>query len=108
MRNPAEDSGVEPKTSEASSSSSDSLKTMTTRRKNATKGVEVRDRTELMERIKRGESPTWIPSKAVGRTLSDIVFLKGRFLFNVVKMEFWRVHSLFSASQNAVKLFLYA
>lgn len=25
------------------------------------------DRTELMERIKRGESPTWIPNQAVSR-----------------------------------------
>lgn len=26
------------------------------------------DRAELIERIKRGESPTWVPNKAVSRT----------------------------------------
>lgn len=29
------------------------------------------DRAELMERIKRGESPTWIPNQAVSRPWSD-------------------------------------
>lgn len=28
------------------------------------------DRAELMERIKRGESPTWIPNQAVSRPWS--------------------------------------
>ena len=32
--------------------------------KNA-RGACTSDRTELMERIKKGESPTWVPSKAV-------------------------------------------
>lgn len=30
------------------------------------------DRAELIERIKRGESPTWIPSQAVSHSLLEI------------------------------------
>ena len=29
-------------------------------------GVETSDRQDLMERLKRGESPTWVPNRKVG------------------------------------------
>ena len=70
MRNPAEGGVGEVEMENASSSggsrSNENARMSGVRKKTTAKGVEVRDRAELMERIKRGESPTWIPSKAVG------------------------------------------
>ena len=65
MRNPAQHEGGEAKVEKAGSSSNENLRVVGMKKRVMGKGVEVRDRAELMERIKRGESPTWIPSKAV-------------------------------------------
>ncbi len=37
----------------------------------ASKRMQTSDREELMERIKRGESPTWVPSRAVSKLLGQ-------------------------------------
>lgn len=34
--------------------------------------LETSDRAELIERIKRGESPTWVPSKTVSQIISSL------------------------------------
>ena len=38
------------------------------------------DRAELMERIKRGESPTWIPNQAVSRPWSYFPYMHSGYL----------------------------
>lgn len=35
-------------------------------------GARTSDRAELIERIKRGESPTWVPNRAVSKWLSSM------------------------------------
>ena len=83
MRNPTKDYGgkadMDEKNSIGGSRANENLRMLGVRKKPMGKGVEVRDRTELMERIKRGESPTWIPSKAVGILHLDVFsgFLAG-------------------------------
>lgn len=38
---------------------------LTSQEQTASSGVETSDRAELIERLKRGESPTWVPNRTV-------------------------------------------
>ena len=55
----------------------------------ATDRIETSDRGELIERIKRGESPTWVPTRAVSAFSLYITVDNSLLCFKSILLCFW-------------------